>query len=356
LAPEALVWAYRIFRATAEYNFPLVPDRAGWSQFLELEYSQRAWAQTEEGQRYFAECHQLEELVRTQFVPELATITEGAHLKTLRLLRGDRYRLLTVPNPKLDFALICTDPPDVVLFSCRIFSGDPLLSVALFWYDWWLASLCMQTSIRRIISDPYKNGLFELALRAGSVAEQRQHLEVVRTRLLRTVQNIPYADLVKEEVVDDYILSETDKKNTRDLYEFQDRLLSGKAGSVTGYRRDVMNAVAKWRWRFDDLDDPEKFAGPDSEDSIIEDVALRETGRRLDQAEPALERIGGKGAYEAARARFDDPELTNDEVAKRVGVSEKTLRRFRARARGRREALRPLLRDLQGFERKDLTG
>ena len=106
LSSEALLWAYELRRAVQERDFPLFPSPAGWSQFLELEYKQRAWAAGDEGRSYFNACSEIEEMVRRDLVPSLMDIATRISPSALASLREKRHRLLTIPNPNLK--LRCT--------------------------------------------------------------------------------------------------------------------------------------------------------------------------------------------------------------------------------------------------------
>ena len=341
LSPMALAWAYRIHQAVQDYGFPLMANsRCDWAQFQELEHRQKAWARTEEGRNCLRACGEIEGFVHSDRVPKFKEIAAQASPKIIGILRGQRHRLLTAPNSALAPPFVGTNPPDVILFSLLVFATDPSRAIMRFWSDWWFAIVCIQAVHDGIMKDPYKNSVLMLRLREEPPAKQSEHLEVVRSRLRLAARHIRGADRVDEVTLHDYLLKEAMMTSADEIYDFQERLLAGQVASPRGYVCDVRSALKKWNWRFEHQDDMGNEPDPaHPEEIVLDEIAFGECGRLLDRHKEFLERVVGKGATRIAQARYENPDLTQKELAKLLDVSESKIGRANRRALQKRVAL-----------------
>jgi hypothetical protein len=340
MSPEALEWAYLLFEATVDHAFPIVPNRLGWSRFAEFEYKQRAWAQTAEGKAYFAQCRELDEIIRRENVPDLYDMVKNASNDELPRICGTCDRLLTVPNPKYELAILGTDPPEIIQFSARILVSEPLRFLALFRVQWWLGLLRLNEELERIKRDPVNEALVMLHLDEGTKAELSAHNERVRNHLRPTAKGVPKSGFVAEDVLSTYLYEkELLGERGRGPCSFTHAVLTGKVASPWGYRCDLINAVKKehssLRTSLENAPEPSH----ESEVEALEQMTLEETGALLDGNRASLKAAHGERGVRIVERIYRDTELRFEEVAGLEETSLSNVERDLAARRERREVL-----------------
>jgi hypothetical protein len=357
MSPEALAWGYWIYRATIDHDFPLVPTAAGWSQVEEFEYRKRAWAQSSEGRVYFAACRELAESVRKDVGLDLYKIVKSVRAQDLPAICGTCDRLITVPNPKYELAILGTDPPDLIEFSARILVEEPLRFLALYWAQWLVGMLCLHEGFERVQKDPVKESLVMLHLQEGTEGELWKHHERVRSHLLRGAGQVQGADVVAEDVLSTYLYDkELPGERGRGPASFQNALLRGEVASVHGYVCDLKSALAKWHRRTDRLDCVEELTADGLRERPEDEMKLEEVGALLDRNRPALRMRYGERGVRIIDRIYEDPDLSFEEIADLEGTSLSSVERDLRNRRERHGILnrrfetswRPRVRNLKG--------
>ena len=268
----------------------------------------------------------------------------------------------------------------LLALSCAMHRADPLGTLLQVVTDALIGQLVVGEISRRVAASP--GARFVLAVRSGSRAEQEKAYQAVRAHCLASVQRRCFTtaltqweyDKDREEILNTYLLKETQKATSLPWDDFLERACSHRLASPGGFARKVQSNVTKADRRnklarkglesrkladlvhdlSSDTDPSVRVPGkrrklPNTterdrvESEVLDEIEYKRIGKAIEQG-AHLEEILRPKELELLRLRWEaGPAIRNKDAAQCLGRSIPQVERYRRQLRDRSDDIRRVL-------------